>query len=71
MITLDEFEQYIHHAILAYTDKEEIGILKSEIEMLTEENNKLKHDMSEEILIQSLAGKLNEERVKEMWQKEN
>ena len=29
--TLDEFEHYIHQAIPAYTEKEEIGMLKSEI----------------------------------------
>ena len=40
--TLDEFEHYIHQAIPAYTEKEETGILKSEIETLKEENSKLK-----------------------------
>ena len=44
---LDEFEHYIHEAIPAYTEKEEVGILKSEIEKLKEENSKLKHDMCE------------------------
>ena len=27
-ISLDEFEQFIHNAFLAYTNKEEIGMLK-------------------------------------------
>ena len=58
--TLDEFEQYIHHAIQAYTDKEEGKMLKNEIKTLKEENNKLKHDMSEkEVLMNGLAGKLH------------
>ena len=39
MATLDEFEHYIHQATPAYTEKEEIGMLKSEIETLKEENN--------------------------------
>ena len=40
-------------------------MLKNEIETLKEENNKLKHDMSEkEILINGLTGKLHEERAK-------
>ena len=34
---LDEFEHYVHEAIPAYTEKEEIGMLKSEIETLKEE----------------------------------
>ena len=42
MATLDEFEHYIHQAIPAYTEKEEIGMLKSEIETLKEENSKLR-----------------------------
>ena len=45
--TLDESEHYIHQAIPAYTEKEEIGMLKSEIEKLKEENSKLEHDMWE------------------------
>ena len=45
--TLDEFEHYIRQAIPAYTEKEEIGMLKSEIETLKEENSKLRHDMCE------------------------
>ena len=69
--TLDEFAQYIQHAIPAYTDKEEIGMLKYEIKALKEETNKLKPDMSEkEILINSLTGKLNDERAKQIWQAE-
>ena len=43
-VPLDEFEQYIHQAIPAYTKKEEIGMLKNETETLKEDNNKLKHD---------------------------
>ena len=35
--TLDKFEDYIHQAIPAYNEKEEIGMLKSEIETLKEE----------------------------------
>ena len=42
MATLDEFEHYIHQATPAYTEKEEIGMLKSEIETLKEENSKLR-----------------------------
>ena len=34
--TLDEFEHDIHQAIPAYTEKEETGMLKSEIETLKE-----------------------------------
>ena len=41
---LSEFEHYIHQAISAYTEKGEIGMLKSEIETL-KENSKLRHDM--------------------------
>ena len=69
--TLDEFEHYIYQAIPAYTEKEEIGMLKSEIETLKEENSKLKHDMCEkEILIKRLTETLNEEKAKQMWQTE-
>ena len=69
--TLDEFEQYIHQAIPAYTEKEETGMLKNLIETLKEENSKLKYDMSEkEILIKSLRETLNKEKVKQMWQTE-
>ena len=64
--TFDEFEHYIHQAIPAYTEKEEIGMLKSEIEKLEEENSKLKHDMCEkEILINHLTETLNEEKAKQ------
>ena len=66
-VTLDEFEQNIHHAIPVYIDKKEIEI--NEIETLKEENNKLKQDMSEkEILIEILMGNLKELRAKQMWQ---
>ena len=44
---LDNFEHYIHQAIPAYTKKEKIGILKSEIEILKVENSKLKQDAHE------------------------
>ena len=65
--TLDKFEQYIHQAIAACSKKEEIGMLKNEIETLNEENSKLKHYMSEkEILIKSLTKKLNEVRAKQI-----
>ena len=48
-----------------------IGILKSEIKMLKEENSKLKQDMYEkEILIKCLTETLNEEKAKQMWQTE-
>ena len=43
MASLDEFDHYIHQAIPAYTEEEVIGMQKSEIETLKEENNKLKH----------------------------
>ena len=70
--TLDKFKQYIHQAIPSYTKKEEIGMLNNEIEMLKEENSKLKHDMSEkERLIKSLKEPLNEVRAKKMWQTES
>ena len=36
MTTLDEFEQYNHYLILAYNDKEGLGVLKNEIETLKE-----------------------------------
>ena len=66
--TLDDFEHYIHHTVPAYTEKEEIGILKSEIETLNEENSKLKQDMHEkEILIKRLKEALNEEKAKQIW----
>ena len=68
---LDNFENYIHQAITAYTEKEEIGKLRSETETLTEENSKLKRDMCEkEILIKRLTETLNEEKAKPMWQTE-
>ena len=58
--TLDKFEHYIHRAIPAYTEKEETGMLKSEIEKLKQENSKLKHDICEkEILIKHLMETLN------------
>ena len=48
-----------------------IGILKSEIKMLKEENSKLKQDMYEkEILIKCLTETLKEEKAKQMWQTE-
>ena len=46
-------------------------MVKSEIEMLKEENSKLKHHMSEkEMLIKRLRETLNEEMAKQMWQTE-
>ena len=69
--TLDELEHYVHRAILAYTEKEEIGMLKSEIETLKEENNKLRQDTCEkEILTKRLTEILNEEKAKQKWQTE-
>ena len=66
MATLDEFEHYIHQAIPAYTEKEETGMLKSEIETLKEENSKLSHDVREkEILMKHLTETLNEEKAKQ------
>ena len=54
--TLDDFEHYIHQAIPIYTEKEEIGILKSEIETLKEESTELKQDMyGKEILTKRLT----------------
>ena len=65
--TLDEFEHYIRQAIPVYTKKEETGMLKSKIEMVKDENTKLKHDMCEkEILINRLTETLNEEKAKQM-----
>ena len=69
--TLDELKQYIHHAIIAYTEKEQVEMLQNKIETLNEENNKLKHGKSEKkIFINSLAGKLDEERARKMWHRE-
>ena len=69
--TLDEFEHYIHQASPPYTEKEEIGLLKSEVEALKEENSKLRHDMCEnDISIKRLTEALNEERAKRKWQTE-
>ena len=71
MTNLDEFEQYIHHAITAYSNKEEIRKLKSEIQKLQEENSKVKHDTSDKkILVKSITGELNQKRTKVMWQAE-
>lgn len=65
-LTLDEFELYIHREISAYTKKEVARILKTEIKMLKNEKIKLKHDVSEkETLINSVTGKLKEDRVAE------
>ena len=44
--TLDDSKHYSYQAFLAYSEKEEIGILKSEIETLKEENSKLKQDIN-------------------------
>ena len=69
--TLDEFAQYILYGIPVYTNKQETGMLKNEIETLKEENDWLKHDMSQkEILIKTLLKKLNEERAKQIWQRQ-
>ena len=66
-----QFEHYIHQAIPAYTEKEEIRVLKSEAETLKEGNSKLRHDMCEkEIFIKSLTETLNKEKVKQKWQAE-
>ena len=54
MATLDEFEYYIHQAIPAYTRKEEIGMLKSKIETLKEENSKLRQDMCEKETLKNI-----------------
>ena len=64
--TLDEFEYYIHQAIPAYTEKEEKGMLKSEIEKLIEENSKLKYMCEKEIIIKHLTKTLNKEKAKQM-----
>ena len=62
--TLDEFK-HIRQAIPAYTEKEEIGMLKSENVRLKEENSKLRHGMCEkDISIKNLTETLNEERDK-------
>ena len=69
--TLDECEHYIHQAVPAYTEKEEIGMLKSKIETLKEENSKLGHDMCEKgILTKRLTETLNKEKAKQKWQTE-
>ena len=69
--TLNEFEHYIHQVIPGYTEKEEIGMLKSEIETIEEENSKLRQDMCEkEILIKRLTEILNEEKAKQKCQAE-
>ena len=62
--TLDEFKHYIRQVIPVYTEKEEIGMLKNEIEKRKEKNNKVKHDMCEkEILIKRLTQTLNGEKA--------
>ena len=70
MATPNEFEHYIQQAIPAYTEKELIEVLKSEIETLKEENrSKLKHYMNEtEILIKRQTETLNEEEPKQMYE---
>ena len=69
--TLDELEHYIRQAIPAYTEKEEIGMLKSEIETLKEENSKLRQDICEkDISIKHLTETINEEKDKQKWQTE-
>ena len=69
--TLDELEHYIRQAIPACTEKEEIGMLKSEIETLKEENSKLRHDTREkDISIKRLRETLNQDRHKRKWQTE-
>lgn len=71
MTNPDEFEQYIHHAITAYSKKEEIRKLKSKIQKLQEESSKVKHDTSDtKILVRSITGELNQKRTKVMWQAE-
>ena len=45
------FEHYIYQAIPAYTEKREIGMLKSEVETLKEQNSKLRHDMCEKEIL--------------------
>ena len=63
--TLNEFEHYTYQAIPEYTEKEEMGMLKSKIETLKEESSKLRHDMCEkEISIIRLTKILNEEKAK-------
>ena len=69
--TLDEFEHCIRQTIPTFTEKEEIGMLKSEIETLKEENSKLRHDMYEkDISIKRLTETLNEEMDNRKWQTE-
>ena len=47
-----------------YSEKKEIGMLKSEAETPKEENSKLKQDMCEkEILIKRLTETVNEEKA--------
>ena len=69
--TLNEFEHCIHQVIPGYTEQEELGMLKSEIETIEEENSKLRQDMCEkEILIKRLTEILNEEKAKQKCQAE-
>ena len=69
--TLDEFEQYNHHKIPAYLGKEEVGMIGKEIETLKEENNQLNLELSKKkILTNSLTEKLNDKRIKKIWQTE-
>ena len=71
MATLEEFERYILQAIPAYTKKEEIGMLKSKIETLKEENSNLRHDTREkDISVKRLRETLNQDRHKRKWQTE-
>ena len=70
-VTLEEFQNYIHQAIQAYTENKEIGILKREIDTLKEEHSKLRNDMCEkEVLIKLLTETLNGKKTKQKWQTE-
>ena len=60
MATLDEFEHYIHQAIPACTKKEEIGMLKSKIETLKEENSKLRRGMCEKETLKKHDGNIKQ-----------
>ena len=68
---LAKFEQYIHQAIPASTEKEE-GMHKIEIDMLKEEISKVKHNISDKVILrEGLAEKIKKPCVKCGKQKPN
>ena len=63
------FEHYIYQAIPAYTEKREIGMLKSEVETLKEQNSKLRHDMCEKEILK-YDGEIKRRKDQQKWKTE-